>query len=141
MNGIIERIRIYPAKGSAGTELAEGRLIENFGLEGDFHAEESEKQVSLLSAQIRETADQKNNGLCFSRFQENLTVRCRELFGPGNRLVAGEAVLEITADLKHCHKECNLYKAGKRCSLAGMNLFARVLKSGIVRIGDTIDVL
>jgi MOSC domain-containing protein YiiM len=48
--------------------------------------------------------------------------------------------LEITGEAKRCHEECGLYRAGKTCPLAGKSLFAKVLKSGVIRAGDGIDV-
>ena len=159
MNGIVENIRAYSAKGEAGRELAEARFTENMGLEGDFHATGGDRQVSLLFAESRDRlTEQKGNGLkirglCFSRFRENITVRglTPAALVPGARLEAGEGVcaengvsikssvvLEITGETKRCHAECSLYEAGKPCPLAGRSLFARVLKSGIIRIGDRV---
>ena len=144
MTGIIEKIMIYPAKGGEGKELREARLIENFGFEGDFHAG-SERQLSLLSAESREelkrfTMAHNETGLCFSRFRENITVSgiSPNAPRPGMYLAAGEAVIEISADSKRCHDECPVYKKGLQCPLAGKNLFAKVIKSGIIRIGDNI---
>ena len=141
MYGIIERIRVFPEKGSAGAEINEGRLVENMGLEGDFHAVGGERQLSLLFTESRERlADQKEKELCFSRFRENIGIRgmtpCE--VRQGVRLEAGEAVLEITGETKYCHEECGLYAAGKICALAGMNLFAKVIKGGVIRNGDRI---
>ena len=148
MNGIIERIKVYPVKGEAGKELAEARLIENLGLEGDRHAKGGERQISLLLSEYREQiTNEKEAGLCFTRFKENIRIRSLDpaAIQPGIRFAAGEAeqhvVLEITGETKHCHEECALYEAGKPCSLAGLNLFARVLKSGVIRIGDEVSLI
>ena len=150
MNGIIETIKIYSAKGTPGKEVSEARLNENLGLEGDFHAKGGDRQVSLLCAETRDLLiNQKERGLCFSRFKENITIRGLDHYIPrsGVRLEAGEgvsaensAVLEITGETKICHEECSLYEAGKRCPLSGMSLFAKVIKSGIIRVGDSVDV-
>ena len=141
MGGTIERIRAYAEKGAGGKDLSEGRLIENLGLEGDFHAKGGERQISLLFSESRgQTTDIKEKGLCFLRFKENIAIRGIEHVDPGMRLAAGEAVLEITGETKHCHAECSLFEAGKRCSLAGQSLFAKVVKSGIIRPGDKIEV-
>ena len=144
----IEKIRIYSAKGEAGKELSEARLIENLGLEGDFHATGGERQLSLLFAETREELmAHKERGLCFSRFRENLTVSGHgsNTFRPGARFAigetrspAGEAVLEITAENKRCHQECPLYEVGRQCPLAGRSLFAKVLKSGAIHAGDVV---
>jgi len=164
MWGVIERIRIFPEKGSAGVELAEGRLVEDSGLEGDFHAAAGEeRQISLLiSGERKWLLEQKERGpkaqgpkvdgprvdgpkvqgLCLSRFKENICVQklAPDTLQPGVRLEAGEAVLEITGVTKHCYEECPLYQAGKSCSLAGRNLFAKVLKGGLIHPGDILTI-
>ena len=159
MPGIIEKITIYPEKGKAGRELAEGQLLENLGLEGDFHAKPGDplkpepRQISLMIAGNNpplNTAAEK--GLCTGRFKENITIRFPELsdgeksgwaeqMESGLRLSVGEAILEISGETKRCHEECPLFRAGGRCSLAGKNLFARVLKGGPIRPGDRIEII
>ena len=145
MTGKIESIKVYHAKGEAGKELAEARLIENLGLEGDRHAKGGERQISFLLSECREQiANEKETGLCLARFKENINIRFLDpaVIKPGICLETGEAeqqaVLEITGETKHCHEECALYEAGKPCSLAGLNLFAKVLKSGVIRVGDEV---
>ena len=140
MNGIIERIIIYREKGAPGVELSEGRLIEDRGLEGDFHATGGGRQVSLLFTGIRESLKgAKEQGLCFSRFKENITIKGPGCVKTGDHLAAGESLLEITGETKRCHEECTLYNAGKRCPLSGASLFAKVLKGGVIHSGDRID--
>jgi len=146
MSGIIERIRIYPEKGSVGVERLEAHFIEGFGLEGDFHAKGGDRQLSLLLEQKEHEPKVRGStvrGLCFSRFKENIYIRgmVADVLRPGVRLEAGGAVLEITGESKRCHEECTLYRAGKACPLAGQSLFAKVLKSGLIRAGDRIDVI
>ena len=142
MDGVVERIKIYPEKGSAGLELSEGRLIENLGLEGDFHAKGGDRQISLLLAE-NFFKIQNKHGLCLSRFKENLCVRFPEpvVLKSGTRIEAGETILETSWETKHCHKECSLYESGKLCPLAGLNLFARVIKGGVIRIGDGVCII
>ena len=134
MTGIINRIRFFPEKGSAGLELNEGHLIKNLGLEGDFHAKGGERQISIIFTRI----EKNKQSLCLSRFKENINIRLPEaaLVKAGTRLKLGEALLEISGETKHCFEECPLYAAEKPCSLAGLNLFARVVKSGVIRVGD-----
>ena len=137
MSGVIERIRIYPEKGAAGNDVAEGRLIKGQGLEGDFHAKGGERQISLRFAESRAPQPgMEEKGLCFSRFKENITIRGIDRVASGMRLAAGEAVLEISGETKNCHEECPLFEAGKRCSLAGMSLFAKIIQDGIIRVGS-----
>jgi len=140
MNGKIVEIKVYPVKGEKGRNLMVGRLIEDLGLEGDRHAQGGERQVSLLFIENGKKIDEADKGLCHLRYKEN--IRCQAPFSvrQGTRLEAGETVLEITGETKLCHEECALFEAGKTCSLAGQNLFARVVKGGVIRIGDSVRV-
>ena len=150
MNGTIERIRIFPAKGEAGKDLSEGRLIENKGLEGDFHTKGSDplkpetRQISLrFTGSSGPDNGETEKGLCIIRFKENITINCPDkdrtpFLSPGTRFSVGDAVLEISGETKRCHEECSLYKTGERCSLAGLNLFAKVIKGGIIHLGEQI---
>ena len=154
MSAVIEKIKTYSAKGDPGTELNEAKLVENSGLEGDFHAKGGDRQISLLLAESREQIanpkdgapnipSPESTGLCFSRFKENISIRglAHDDIGSGIRLKLGEAVLEISGTAKRCHEECQLFRAGKRCPLAGLNLFAKVLKSGVISAGGTAEIL
>ena len=140
MHGIIERIRFFSDKGKTGIDLEEASLLKDLGLEGDYHAKGGDRQISLLFAESRDkiTASERQ-GLCFSRFKENITIRGLERVDPGVQLAVGEAVLEITGEIKTCHEECSFYEQGKSCLLAGLNLFAKVVESGIIRTGDRVE--
>ena len=142
MSGTIQSIKMYAAKGEKGTELAEGRLVENLGLEGDYHAKGGDRQLSLLFAEAwDELTARMAMGLCFSRFKENICIRgmTPDVLRPGVRFEIGETMLEITGETKHCHEECRLYREGTPCPLAGKSLFARVLKGGVIRVGDGVE--
>ena len=140
MTGTIEKINLYPAKGQAGRDLSEGRLIKDLGLEGDYHATGGERQLSLLFVEslTPSTNPQIEKGMCLSRFKENISVCGLESAITGTRLASGEAVLEITGEIKHCYEGCALHEEGKTCSLAALNLFAKVLKGGLIHPGDRI---
>ena len=141
MLGTVESIKVYSEKGAAGLEIAEGRLVEDLGLEGDCHAKGGERQISLLFAETS-GPDSTEKGLCHLRFKENISISglAPDEVRAGVRLEAGEAILEITGETKHCHEECVLFEAGKICSLAGQNLFAKVVKSGVIRSGDRVSI-
>jgi MOSC domain-containing protein YiiM len=143
LEGTVEGIRVFPAKGKTGIEQNEGRFIENLGLEGDYHASGGERQISLsfFKRDIERMFAENKTPLCFIRFNENITIMGLDVSNiqSGTRLSSGDVVLEITEATKHCHEECELFKAGETCSLAGLNLFARVVKGGTIHVGDRID--
>jgi len=142
VKGFIQKIKVYKEKGSAGLELTEGQLIENRGLEGDYYAKGGDRQISLLFGDSY-IKDQSVSGFCVSRFKENLRLRFLEpaQIQAGTRFELNDAVLEITAETKRCYAECPLYMAGKSCQLANLNLFAKVVKGGTIRAGDSVLVV
>ena len=139
--GQINRIRCFPEKGSSGVDMEEGLLVEGLGLKGDIHSKVGKRQLSLLLEGL--VPDAANRGLCHSRFKENINLSFSEpeAIPPGTRLGAGEAIVEISGETKHCYKECRLYDAGNPCSLAGVGVFAHVVKGGLIHIGDQVRVI
>lgn len=139
--GKIAGIIRYAEKGKAGTPLQNAELRQDWGMEGDFHADGGERQLSLLSHEARLwIRAQAESGLCFARFKENLSLDGipTERLKAGTRLRAGQAVLEISAYGKRCYPECPLFLRGSGCRLSSEGVFARVVKGGSIRVGDFI---
>ena len=138
---IIKLIR-YTAKGLPGEALQSVRLLEGLGMEGDFHAQGGERQLSLLCLEQRQWMDeQAEPGLCFKRYKENILLDGLPpaILVPGIRLKAGEALLEISDAGKHCFEECPLFSTGRHCVLANRKLFAKVARGGLVKTGDAVE--
>jgi MOSC domain-containing protein YiiM len=77
-------------------------------------------------------------------FAENLTVTGLSVMDlpVGTRLEVGEGVeLEITQIGKTCHKGCAIRELVGNCVMPREGVFARVLKAGLVRPGDMIEVV
>ena len=137
----IVKMTRYAAKGVSGEALESAVFLEGLGMEGDFHAQGGQRQLSLLSLQERQWMDaQAKPGLCFARYKENVLLDTLPALAPGSQVKIGEAVLEITETGKHCFEECRLFSQGQSCILAGRNLFAKVVKSGLVHIGDRVTI-
>ena len=138
-------VNISEKKKTPKITVPEGRLIEDFGLEGDAHAGKWHRQISLLGAESIERARSgPTDGLCHGVFAENLTTEGIELFTlpVGTRLrVGGEAVLEITQIGKECHEGCAIRQLVGQCVMPREGVFARVVKGGVVRAGDELAVL
>ena len=141
--GKIIAVCLSPERGTAKKETAEAKLIINWGIEGDAHAGDWHRQVSLLS--FEEFTDfQVKGGLTLApgAFGENLLVSGIDLknLPVGNRLKIGEAVLEITQIGKTCHLDCEIRRITGDCIMPREGVFARVLKGGIIRPGDEMEV-
>ncbi len=138
-------VNISEKKKTPKITVPEGRLIADFGLEGDAHAGKWHRQISLLGAEsIEKARNGRTDGLCHGVFAENLTTEGIELFTlpVGTRLrVGAEAVLEITQIGKECHEGCAIRQLVGQCVMPREGVFARVVKGGVVRAGDELAVL
>jgi MOSC domain-containing protein YiiM len=142
--GRVEAVSSSRHKGEKKSNMERGRLLAGRGLEGDAHAGDWHRQVSLLAmesiAKIRERGLAVNPG----DFAENITtsgIRLWEL-PPGTRLTLGKRVLlEVTQIGKECHSRCAIFHQVGDCVMPREGIFARVLRGGIVRPGDSIRVL
>jgi len=115
------------------------------GIEGDAHAGDWHRQVSLLSAADIETIRRK--GLLDpapGAFAENVVVSGLDLstVGLGSRLRLGaEVTLSVTQIGKVCHAPCRIQELTGDCIMPRLGLFTRVERGGEVRIGDTVELL
>lgn len=140
--GRITAISISTRKGIPKTNVPSARLIENFGIEGDAHAGNWHRQVSLLALESIEKM--RSKGLPLLRpgiFAENLTTEFLNLpeIKVGTRIKVGqEAEIEITQIGKECHTHCAIYQKAGDCIMPKEGIFARVIKSGEIFTGDEI---
>jgi MOSC domain-containing protein YiiM len=142
MRYTVIKLTRYAVKGEPGETVESALFLEGLGMEGDFHAKGGDRQVSLLSQQELQWMEaQAEPGLCFGRYRENILLNLPDLLEPSARIQIGEAVLEMTETVKHCFDECLLFSQGQRCILAGRNLFAKVVKGGMVQKGDNVILL
>lgn len=130
----VEAVCSSHKKGIVKKELDKVTLRENWGLEGDAHAGEWHRQVSLLAGEsidgVKETLPALKNGA----FAENIITRGIDLtrLNIGDRLQIGDTVvLEITQIGKECHNDgCAIKKATGDCIMPKEGLFARVIQGG-----------
>lgn len=138
-------VNISEQKKTPKKTIKAGKLIEDFGIEGDAHAGKWHRQVSLLAKEsIEKAKGMRTDGLCHGVFAENLTTEGIVLhtLPVGTQLkVGGEAVLEITQIGKECHDGCAIKELVGQCIMPKEGVFARVVKGGVVRAGDAITVL
>lgn len=138
-------INISEQKKTPKKSIPEGKLIENFGFEGDAHAGNWHRQVSLLAKESIERAQgMRTDGLCHGMFAENITTEGIVLhtLPVGTKLkIGGEAVLEITQIGKECHDGCAIRELVGQCIMPKEGIFCKVLIGGTVKAEDEITVL
>jgi len=136
--GKILAVCVSTQKGTPKKNVGEARLVENHGLEGDAHAGNGPRQVSLLSHDKIQAFREKGAEVADGDFGENLVVEGFDLksLPVGTRLKCGEVLLEITQIGKDCHSPCQIYHRMGDCIMPREGVFARVLRGGPVRVGD-----
>lgn len=130
-------------KGVIKTPQKEGLFIENFGLEGDAHAGNWHRQVSLLAEESIEKMKKSIPELKDGDFAENLTTEGIVLYelDLGTRLQIGETIQEVSQIGKECHKGCAIKQKVGECIMPNEGIFTVVLKGGNVKVGDEIKII
>lgn len=134
-------IRLKREKGVPGEEVSEVYLEKGFGIAGDIFAGKGDRQLSIFEEEARASGlESKKDGFCISRFSENLSTRGLdvEALKAEEKLTIGDAEIEITQSGKECHKECPVFAREGNCGLADKAAYAKVIKSGSIKIGDKI---
>ena len=143
MKGKVLAVNVSLNKGERKTAVPEAKLLVEHGIEGDAHAGDWHRQVSLLA--MESIAKMQALGLKVGEgdFAENITTEGVDLVSLpiGTRLSLGETLLEVTQIGKECHTRCAIFYQAGDCVMPKEGIFARVLSGGVVRPGDAIEVL
>ncbi|MCX6354614.1 MAG: MOSC domain-containing protein [Candidatus Aureabacteria bacterium] len=142
--GKIESINISKGKGGPKYPVAEARLIENRGIEGDGHGGPGPRQVSLLSWESALMMKNAGADIGFGSFGENITTSGLPSrgVGVGHRFTMGEsAIIEVTAVGKNCPSPCSIFRRVGRCIMPDEGIFCKVVVGGVIRAGDAIHPL
>jgi MOSC domain-containing protein YiiM len=142
--GRIKAISISKERGTQKVNVPEAELQVDFGIVGDAHAGNWDRQISLLSFECIDKMDTKGLDISPGDFAENITTEEIELgiLTVGSRLKLGVACeLEITKFGKTCHGRCQIFDRIGDCIMPRDGVFARVIRGGPIQVGDVIEVL
>lgn len=141
--GIVRGICISEQRGTAKHEIPEAEFVEDFGIRGDAHAGKWHRQVSLLALEKIDDFRSRGAAVETGAFGENLVVEGYDLrsLPVGTRLQVGEALLEVTQIGKECHSHCAIFAQVGDCIMPREGIFAKVLRGGMVRRGDAVDIV
>ena len=134
---------ISEAKGTIKTAVPEIHVKENYGIVGDAHAGELQRQVSLLAVESVDKLRSKIPMLELGVFAENILTSgiCLYELPIGTKIRVGTALLEVTQIGKDCHNEgCAIKRQTGECVMPREGIFASVLEGGIIKQGDGIIV-
>jgi len=139
----IVTVAVSKKKGTRKKIVDEALLIKDHGIEGDAHAGPWHRQVSFLAAESIEKVREQGLDVTFGDFAENIASSGVDWLRipVGTRFRLGDtALLEVTQIGKECHNKCAIYYLAGDCIMPKEGIFARVLKGGTIRPGDTIHV-
>jgi MOSC domain-containing protein YiiM len=138
---VAEVLHLFQAltHGQPVREFDEVFAVEDKGFSECIHGRRgSRRQVLLMDLETLETF-----GIAPGRVKENITTRGIKLdeLSVGQRMRAGEALLEVTKECEPCH-QMDAIRQGLQEALRGRRgILCRVVESGRIRHGDPIEIV
>lgn len=141
----VEAVCLSKKKGMVKKEQDQVLARENWGIDGDAHAGDWHRQISLLAGESIDTVKEVLPTLKNGAFAENIITRGMDLTNLciGDRLQIGnEVILEITQIGKECHNSgCAIKKATGDCIMPREGIFAKVVQGGALTKEQEIRVI
>lgn len=143
MQGKVVAVSISELKGVPKENVSSRLLIKDMGLEGDAHAGFAHRQISLLGIDSIEKMRAGGATVKPGDFAENLTIEGLVLYEipVGTELRIGDARLRVSQIGKECHHGCAIRQTVGDCVMPREGIFAVVERGGIVKVGDTVEVM
>ncbi len=142
--GSIYAISISPERGQLKKEVAEARIVENFGIENDGHAGEWGRQVTCLNwASVLKANAEHGLNAGPGDFAENILIQGLDwsMAQVGTQIKLGQSViLEVTQIGKDDHPSVVTRTLGVTL-LPYEGLFCRVVAGGIIKKGDLAEIV
>lgn len=141
--GKVKAVCISEKRGTEKKNIKTGVFVENFGIEGDAHAGDWHRQVSLLSYDKVEEFRAEGAEIEDGAFGENVLVEGIDFRNHpvGTRFRCNDVILEMTQIGKECHTHCTIHQRMGKCIMPIEGVFARVIHGGIISVGDEMEIL
>ncbi len=143
MRGEVKAVCISKKKGVKKQDVNTATLKEDFGIINDAHAGSS-RQVSLLAEESIDKMRGKGLDISFGDFAENVVTRGIDLknLAIATKIKIGKnVILEVTQIGKVCVSRCAIYYKTGDCIMPKEGIFAKVLKGGVIKVGDRLEVI
>ncbi|KLU58770.1 MOSC domain protein [Peptococcaceae bacterium CEB3] len=137
--GIVISLHTSPLRGTAKNDVAEVEIVMGWGLAGDGHGGDWDRQVSIFSLEaLAKVPAEKREEVLNDGYTENITIR-----GVPLNLLVPRAVLRFGAaevEIRHVGKD-EWKEHGRPYIVSREGRFGRVLKGGKVRVGDEVELV
>jgi molybdopterin adenylyltransferase len=141
--GTVVSVNISRVKGVRKAPVQGCRVVPGLGFEGDAHAGDGHRQVSLLALESIQKMRAVGLDVGPGDFAENITTSGIELVSLpiGTILRVGRgARLEVSQIGKDCHDHCAIFEQAGDCVMPREGIFACVLAGGPVEPGDRVGI-
>ncbi len=141
--GTIKAVCTSNVKGIQKSEQHSIELRPDWGIEGDAHAGNWHRQVSLLSFEAIENFKELGAEVGNGAFGENIIVEGFDLkaLPIGTRFRSNSTVLKLTQIGKKCHAHCAIYHKMGDCIMPREGVFCKVINGGVITVGDSIEII
>jgi molybdopterin adenylyltransferase len=141
--GKVMAVCVSDRKGIPKHDVGSGVLRVDWGIEGDAHAGNWHRQVSLLAMESIDKVRAKGLNVHPGDFAENITTEGIELYTlpVGTHMRLGSALAEVTQIGKVCHKGCTIFELSGDCVMPREGIFVKILAPGTVSVGDAVTIL
>lgn len=141
MTATIYAISISARRGELKKEITEATIVEGFGIEGDGHGGDWERQVTCLNwGSVVKSNAEHNLTMGPGDFAENILIDGMDALNlqPGEQFQLGDsAVLEVSQIGKPDHPSVVTRTFGVSL-LPHEGLFCKVIRGGSIRKGDVV---
>ena len=140
--GVVIGVNVSTRRGIRKTGVPVATLIPALGIEGDAHAGDWHRQVSLLAEESIDRMRALGVDVGAGDFAENITTRGIAVpsLKIGDLVMVGDVRLEVTQIGKECHARCAIYYQAGDCVMPKEGVFTRVVAGGEIRVGDSVTV-
>ena len=136
-------VNISEKKGTIKKPVESITLQLRHGIVGDAHAGDWHRQISMLAEEsvdtMREACPVPLDAGVFAENINTVGIDLKNL-PIGTHLRIGETEVEVTQIGKECHSDCAIKKQVGRCVMPTEGIFVIVVKEGVVRAGDEIEI-
>jgi MOSC domain-containing protein YiiM len=142
--GTVVSVNLSEKKTVRKKRFDSGTLVLDRGFEGDAHAGDWHRQVSLLAQESIDEMVAKGLDVGPGDFAENITTQDIDVMTlpVGSVLHVGDdVVLEISQVGKVCHNKCAIYYQAGDCVMPREGVFAVVRTEGDVAVGDSVELV
>lgn len=142
--GSVVSVNVADRKGVRKSPTDCVNLIFDRGVEGDAHAGDWHRQVSLLAQESVDKMVEKGLDVTAGDFGENITTAGIDLpaLPVGTRVTVGsDVLLEISQIGKVCHTRCAIYYQAGDCVMPKEGIFGVVIEAGKIMAGDEVVIV